>query len=162
MLDAYIPVSPGTAGKNVDLTEITVGGVTVDRQRMHIGGSGPTELADVKTADPASNAGGLVVRAIGSPLTLNGALSTPAQVTAAASPTQLLAAPLAGLLRLTIQCDSGSAELARIGDSNVGAARGLVLDIGQAMDIDCGATAAALLYVWSSGGTAKINILERA
>lgn len=46
MADGVIPVTPG-AGKNLDCEELTVSGVTVERERVQIAGTGDTQLAPV-------------------------------------------------------------------------------------------------------------------
>jgi len=67
MADGTITLNVGASGKVVDTTELTVGGNTVERERLVIAGAAATELADVKNADQgvAGTSYGQVVRLVG-------------------------------------------------------------------------------------------------
>lgn len=62
MADQYTQIAPNSSGVKVDLTELTVGANTVERQRLVVAGGAAAELADVKNADPSASHYGLVVR----------------------------------------------------------------------------------------------------
>ena len=154
-----------TGGNPVDAIVYTTGETGqasgADRQIVNLGGQAWGELSDVKAAEPASNASGLVVRQVGTPM-LDGAISDPVQVTAGSSATALVPSPLAGMRKLIIQCDPASPEGARIGSTAVNATHGLALDVGASMELDCGPTVAAALRCWSAGGGALLNVFMRA
>lgn len=162
MADQVVPITPGS-GTNVDVTELSVSGKTVERQRVNVAGAAAAELADVKNADPASTAYGVVVRSVGSPPTLSGAIANQVQVTASSAGTErLIAAPLAGMRRFFVQCDPLSPEGVRIGATGLSATLGIWIDPGASAEIDADAIAAANYFCWSAGGTGLINVLMRA
>lgn len=62
MADEVLGLPPDGAGQQLDMEELTVSGETVLRQRAQISGKAAAEIADVKNAEPASGAYGVVVR----------------------------------------------------------------------------------------------------
>lgn len=69
MSDSNIPVQdPGTISSRLDAESLTVGIVTVKRERLQIAGVADIEIARVKAVQPANADQGLVVRPINAPL----------------------------------------------------------------------------------------------
>jgi len=64
MTDQFIQIRPDSTGKKVDVTELTVAGETVQRERIQLAGGADVELADVRNASPLSTDYGLIVRPI--------------------------------------------------------------------------------------------------
>jgi hypothetical protein len=63
MADGQVKVQSVPGGdKTIDNTELLVGGATVERQRVQLGGAGAAELADVRGGTPAAGDLGLVTR----------------------------------------------------------------------------------------------------
>jgi hypothetical protein len=64
MADSHIllPVDPVPGGTKIDAEELTVGVVTVKRERDQISGRGALEIADVRNADPGATDYGIIVR----------------------------------------------------------------------------------------------------
>jgi hypothetical protein len=57
--------NPGTENKKIDTEELTVGGQTVQRERVQVAGAADVEIAAVKNTVPISTDYGLVVREAG-------------------------------------------------------------------------------------------------
>jgi len=57
--------NPGTENKKIDTEELTVGGQTVQRERIQVAGAADVDIAEVKNTVPDSGDYGLVVREAG-------------------------------------------------------------------------------------------------
>lgn len=62
MADGTVRVPPDDLGKRIDTTELSVEGLTVERQRVQLAGGADVEVAGVKNALPSSTEYGSVVR----------------------------------------------------------------------------------------------------
>lgn len=64
MADGIVQLPTDSTGKKVDTEELTVGGNTVERERVQIAGSAATEVARVQATAPAGSEQALVTRNI--------------------------------------------------------------------------------------------------
>ena len=90
-------------------------------------------------------------------VTKSGNISTIGDVTTVAAVSTQFLAGSATRRSAIVKADSGNAGPVRIGDSNVGAARGINLQPGESISID---TTAALYYYDGAGGN-KLQVLTR-
>lgn len=100
MADTYTTLNPGVGGDKMDETAVVIGGVSVKRPRVVVGGD-DGELAKIENTTPAENDYGLVTRNI--PIkTTTGTTSS----VAGSGSNQTLAASNTSRLGLTIYNDS--------------------------------------------------------
>lgn len=129
MANSLIKVAePAIADKNVDTEQLTVGGNTVERERVQLAGVADVAVVTVGNTDPATNAYGLTVRAIPSatatpvsgPLTdAQLAARLPLSVTGPLTDTQLRAAVVPvgdGAGSLTVDAPVATPVFSRLSD----------------------------------------------
>ncbi len=150
MADGTIPLDAPTAAisKRLDTTELTVGGVVVERERVVLAGSASSELTDVKNAAPAATAYGVVTR---NPA---GASFTPTTATITSSTgTQIV---VAARDRMGVIIRNMGSQIVYLGQGTITSTCWPLYPNGEALSLQC----AGQINGLSSSGSQTLAIAE--
>ena len=163
MANGTVQRSNDASGLLIDTEELSVGGKTVERQRIEVTGSAAAAIADVVNTDPAvgSTAYGLAIRLAGrTPEPYCNGQTTMTSVTLNSATATLLPATSAANRRF-VQVINQDATPILLGDSQVASNGGIPIAAGTASDwLPLGP--AALIYGLSLAPNATVLVWELA